>query len=498
METNIVKLKNDFNNIIVIRNSVKNVFDILQSRIDKLKFFYSEFIKNDKNDMFVFGLDSFHFQSKLIDIEYDDMKRLFIAINNRMYCEYFKLNKIIIDYILKNVNDKKIVDVVKVNNYPIYKDLEPFKEYKFEVILDIHENILNLLAIILSVLTQKENELLNHKIKQSIGLNIDNYITTFNYNNTVIREKISMFISYIEFFHRMHTKYLKRFSNKIQLIYTHINTDIKFDDSIESPKDKKEVNDDASVESNKDTKQKPLKKTLSTESLFTNEVKESFLNVSTESNLNTLNSVNSGNFIEDSDSVSSSASVSSVLRSSSFGQFASSSPNTSGFKTSIKRNVTKLKSNVMQLFKQKEVTIDMPIIPNAEVDNMFTNIELSCDTIINTEPVINDPVKTVIDVPVIDDPVIDDPVKTVIDVPVKTVIDDPVKTVIDEIVEIVEPIVNEIVEPIVNVPVIDVQVINEIEDDIKEDATVETNTDTEQHENINNKQNKKRNGKKKK
>ena len=496
METNIVKLKNDFNNIIVIRNSVKNVFDILQSRIDKLKFFYSEFIKNDKNDMFVFGLDSFHFQSKLIDIEYDDMKRLFIAINNRMYCEYFKLNKIIIDYILKNVNDKKIVDVVKVNNYPIYKDLEPFKEYKFEVILDIHENILNLLAIILSVLTQKENELLNHKIKQSIGLNIDNYITTFNYNNTVIREKISMFISYIEFFHRMHTKYLKRFSNKIQLIYTHINTDIKFDDSIESPKDKKEVNDDASVESNKDTKQKPLKKTLSTESLFTNEVKESFLNVSTESNLNTLNSVNSGNFIEDSDSVSSSASVSSVLRSSSFGQFASSSPNTSGFKTSIKRNVTKLKSNVMQLFKQKEVTIDMPIIPNAEVDNMFTNIELSCDTIINTEPVINE-----IFEPVVNEIVeIVETAKTFVNEIVEPIVNETVEPIVNEIVinEIVEPVINEIVEPLVNETVIDVQVINEIEDDIKEDATVETNTDTEQHENINNKQNKKRNGKKKK
>ena len=481
METNIIKLKNDFNNIIVIRNSVKNVFDILQSRIDKLKFFYSEFIKNDKNDMFVFGLDSFHFQSKLIDIEYDDMKRLFIAINNRMYCEYFKLNKIIIDYILKNVNDKKIVDVVKVNNYPIYKDLEPFKEYKFETILDIHENILNLLAIILSILTQKENELLNHKVKQSIGLNIDNYITTFNYNNTVIREKISMFISYIEFFHRMHTKYLKRFSNKIQLMYTHINTDIKFDDSIESPKDKKEANDDASVESSKDTKQKPLKKTLSTESLFTNEIKESFLNVSAESNVNTLNSVNSGNFIEDSDSVSSSASISSVLRTSSYGQFGSLSPNSSGFKTSIKRNVTKLKSNVMQLFKQKELNVDIPIIPNAEVDNMFTNIELSCDTIINTEAL--------------------NEIKNEVKNEIKNEVIDHVETVVNETVAQVETVVNEtVVNEIVNEPINETveTVINEIEDEIKEDATVGTNTDTEQPENNNNKQKKKRNAKQKK
>jgi hypothetical protein len=108
--------------------------------------------------MFVFGLDSFHFQSKLIDIEYDDMKRLFLAINNRMYCEYFKLHKIITDYIYANVTDKKITEFVKSNNYPVYKDLEPFREYKFETVLEIHENILNLLGVLISTMNNKENQ----------------------------------------------------------------------------------------------------------------------------------------------------------------------------------------------------------------------------------------------------------------------------------------------------------------------------------------------------
>jgi hypothetical protein len=188
METQIVKLKSEFNNIITIRNSVKNIFDILQLRIDKLKQFYSEFIKDSKNDMFIFGLNSFHFQSKFIDIEYDDMKRLFLAINNRMYCEYFKLHKIIAEYIVKNINDKKL-RTIKINSYPIYKDLEPYKEYKFETIQDIHENILYFIDILNSTLSNRENELLIHKSKQSIGLNIDNFITTFNYNINIIREK---------------------------------------------------------------------------------------------------------------------------------------------------------------------------------------------------------------------------------------------------------------------------------------------------------------------
>lgn len=234
MNISLTQIKSEFNNLINIRNHVKNVFDMLQTRIIKLRQTYSEFIEKNKNDLFVFSLDSFHFQSNLIDIEYKDMKRLFLAINNRMYCEYFKLNKIIIDYMKDS--DIKINEITKNNNYPIYKDLEPFKEYKFELILDLHENILNLLGNIISVLNNKENDLLVYKSKQNTGLNIDNFITTYNYNLNVMREKINMFITYIDFFHKTHTKYLKRFSNKIQLMFTHINNDIKFDDSIEVSK----------------------------------------------------------------------------------------------------------------------------------------------------------------------------------------------------------------------------------------------------------------------
>ena len=249
MENRISKLKVDFNNITSIRNNVKGVFDILQLRINKLKLFYSEFIKNNKNKLFVFGLDSFHFQSKLIDVEFDDMKRLFLAINNRMYCEYFKLYKIITEYIYENINDKKITEIIKVNNFPVYKDLEPFKEYSFETTTEIHENILVIVNSIISNLNTRENELNIHRGKQALGLNIDNFITTYNFELTVMKEKISMFLTYIEFFHKLHTKHLKRFSNKIQLMYTHISTDIRFDETIEMNKEKKkEIIDEFAAE----------------------------------------------------------------------------------------------------------------------------------------------------------------------------------------------------------------------------------------------------------
>ena len=197
MEIRVTALKNNFNNINVIRNNVKEIFDFLQIRINKLKSFYSEFIKTNKSELFIFGLDSFHFQSRLIDIEYDGMLKIFKSINNRMYCEYFKLYKIIVSYIKDTINDKKLLEFIKVNNFPVYKDLEPEKEYKFETIIELHENILILLTSIIGNLTNKENEFKTYVEKNQIGLNIDNFVNTYSFDVIMMREKLKLFLTYI-------------------------------------------------------------------------------------------------------------------------------------------------------------------------------------------------------------------------------------------------------------------------------------------------------------
>ena len=116
MDKRINDLKLDFTKIVDLKNENVKIFDTLDLKIKNLKGLYSEFIKNNKQNLFIFGLDSFHFQGKLIDIEYDDMKRLYYAITNRVYCEYFKLYKIVVDYITDNMNeDKKMLELVKVD-----------------------------------------------------------------------------------------------------------------------------------------------------------------------------------------------------------------------------------------------------------------------------------------------------------------------------------------------------------------------------------------------
>jgi hypothetical protein len=242
IDKRINNLKIDFTKVIDLKNENVKMFETLDGKIGQLKTIYSEFIKSNKQNLFIFGLDSFHFQGKLLDIEYDDMKRLYSAITNRIYCEYFKLYKIVVEYLIENItDDKKILDLINVNksSYPVYKDLEPFKQYDFEIIQSVHETIITLLTSIHNYYLNKQHDLKHHQLKNSTGLNIDNFVHTFNYNNVVLREKLTLFVTYLEFFHKLHTKYFTRFTTKMQLFTSQIIHDIKFEDSVEMHKMKR-------------------------------------------------------------------------------------------------------------------------------------------------------------------------------------------------------------------------------------------------------------------
>ena len=245
MEERLSILKNDFTTIIDFKENNISSLQLLESRIKKIKEIYADFINTNRDNLFVFTLDSFHFQGKLIDIEYEDMLRLFYALTNRMYCDYYKLFKIIIDYVREYVPDKKLNEIIKVNdNFPAYKDLEPFKQYEFHYIKSLHEIILVILTYLNTYIINKDHDLKVYQSKNKIGLNIDSFVNTFNFNNIVMKEKTALFITYIEFFHKLHTKYLKRFTMKLQLMLSQINNDIKLDNPNDTKTQKKIVLND--------------------------------------------------------------------------------------------------------------------------------------------------------------------------------------------------------------------------------------------------------------
>ena len=246
MEKRITDLKNTFIEIIEVKESNIATLQVLSTRIQKIKECYTGFILLNQDTLSVFTLDSFHFQGRLIDIEYEDMNRLFLSISNRMYCDYYKLFKIMVEYIEENINDKKLLELIQINKtqYPVYKDLEPFRQYDLQYIQNLHELLLVILHYLNGFVIKKEHDLQQYQTKNKIGFNIGSFVHSFNYNNIVMKEKMNLFVTFIEFFHSSHMKYLKRFTTKLQLMLSQVNNDIKLENpSIEKDNKKTAIQD---------------------------------------------------------------------------------------------------------------------------------------------------------------------------------------------------------------------------------------------------------------
>ena len=226
----IIALKNEFADILFLKQETSQLFEKSKDKIKKLQEWYNNYIDENHNHLFIFGLDSFHYQGKIIDVEYDDMTRLYSSITNRIYCEYYKLYQIIVQYTEQVVKDKKVEDVVKSNNhFPKYQDLEPYKQYGTETITQLHDVIMLLFTSVKNVIDKKHEELDVHRLKNKIGINIDNFIQAFHFEIMIMEQKLMLFISYMEFFHKMNLKYLKRFTGKMDLFSSQIDHDIRID-----------------------------------------------------------------------------------------------------------------------------------------------------------------------------------------------------------------------------------------------------------------------------
>ena len=242
MEQQINELKTTFHKIVGLKNDNDKKMAMLDSKTKHLKNIYNDFIRYNNEILCVFSLDSLHFQAKVIDIEYDDMKRLFSCILNRMYCEFFKLYKIITEYIKTSITDKKIKELLNIHNqYPVYKDLEPYKVYEFETIESIHAVVLELLVSLVNLYLTKEDELKKYQNKNKVGFNIDNFVNTIMFNNIMLREKIHLFINYLTFFHKLQIKYLTRYTHKLELVISQLDSDIDFEEKKDSIEEEPEM-----------------------------------------------------------------------------------------------------------------------------------------------------------------------------------------------------------------------------------------------------------------
>lgn len=211
----------------------------IQEKLVKLKNIYNNLIKSNNKKKFLFCLDTFFFQYKVLNIEMDNLNLFTSLINNRIYSDYYKLYNMILltpiqDDVLKPIHDDvelNKVDVSNTNvnesskNYPIYKDLEPFYEYPIIYCKSLHEDIIQLINQIFIFYSKKNTEIQEYNTNQ-IGLSIDSFINTLEYENALVHEQIVLYIGYIEFFHKTQKDYLTKLLYKMREFHEEVNLDL--------------------------------------------------------------------------------------------------------------------------------------------------------------------------------------------------------------------------------------------------------------------------------
>ena len=229
------KLKNSFKNIISIIREIGNMKNSVASKLGELKRLHGEMIRDNNKQIFLFCLDSFYYQYKIFSMEFEHIKKLRALLNNRMYCDYYKLHNMIVKFCKERLHE----DSLSIRSFPVYKDLEPFQEYCIEDISALHESILNLLNSLYLETVHKENSILHYNDNHKVGFSISNFLNTLTHENRILQDQITLYVNYISFFHISQQKQLKRVHHRIADFYKEVdeNINMNYTFSIEDIKD---------------------------------------------------------------------------------------------------------------------------------------------------------------------------------------------------------------------------------------------------------------------
>ena len=229
MECQLETLKTEFSIIkenisIISENSIS-----IKSKIEKLKRVYSEMISsNCHRKIFLFCLESFNFQIKSFSVDTENIRNSLLLIINRIYCDYYKLLNLIIGMF----NESKNTLPSTIKEHPAYDNLNPLFEYCHSDIFDVHEDVCVLIENTIGIYNKNQLTIDSYTSKSQTGICILNFIKTLEYDNSVLKDKIQLYLNYMDFFKNTQIKYLRKLVRKMESLKKEIDDEIEIDDDI--------------------------------------------------------------------------------------------------------------------------------------------------------------------------------------------------------------------------------------------------------------------------
>jgi hypothetical protein len=196
-----------------LQKTIYEKIDMIKTRYIDLKGkLFDETTELDKpnimNKFYIFSTDTIYFQYKLFMMEMENTDQIANFFNNRIYCDYYHLYELLINYIGIETEEMK-------PTFSVYKVLDIYSVYSIEDLLNIHSTILKLIEQI---------QIKNIEISTDISNNIlfINFINTWNNEKMHFTNDKKLFLNYLDFFHIFQIKGLENIYNKYAKIHENI------------------------------------------------------------------------------------------------------------------------------------------------------------------------------------------------------------------------------------------------------------------------------------
>lgn len=297
----LTKANKGFEEIKTIRSNIESGFNVIHTKLKSLQKIYSNVVSKHKKIDCTLGVDALFFQSELIKKEYNNLQDLYKFINNRIYCEYYKLYNYIKDYISKEMSSDIIEDFKFLDRFPPYKSLDLSITYDFGNVLKMQSKIITILDKLDKYVKESVDTNNNEKELLQMGLHIDTVIHTQDYMNSILKEKLKMFSFYLKTFNMHHEKHLGRLHAKTEMIVNIISDDMPLNNKQTEPASVENINDDELNKSNNVTDNK-RDTTENNDTKVNNDVTE---NNDTTENKDTNGAIDDENIEEDATNINS-------------------------------------------------------------------------------------------------------------------------------------------------------------------------------------------------
>ena len=223
-----------------VKENIKQMLERIKKKQDILIENLNLYISRDGEDNTHFGIDSFLFQTKIIELECRNLTQVYLFIKNRIYGSYYKLYNNIYNFLTEYHKEDCSILFNKIRNkedYPVYQDLKYFSEYDQFHVSNIHDDIILFLIKIWNIIKNNNLEIEDEKKKIELGLNLDNYLSYNIYVNQNIINKLSFYTNILGKYHYYHITNLDNLYLKTKLIWDLLEKDIKIPPRIEPIED---------------------------------------------------------------------------------------------------------------------------------------------------------------------------------------------------------------------------------------------------------------------